>query len=89
NLQLSLSHQEVHHFSTLSQTILSGSYELNAFDSVVGRMIQNGGDTNAYVAYRRTGNRGNEYFLIVGDPNAPTFRPSIILKAVFPMSWKL
>ncbi len=89
NLQLSLSHQQVKHFTTLSQTILSGAYELNAYDSVVGRALQNGRDTNAYVAYRRTGNTGNEYFLIIGDPNARTFRASIVLKAVFPLSWKM
>ena len=88
NLQLRVSHQMVKHFDTQNQTILSGSYEMNAFDSIVGRAIRENSDTNFYVAYRRTGNAGNEYFLIIGDPNSKSFRPSIILKAVFPMNFR-
>jgi hypothetical protein len=88
NFQVSASYQSVRHFTNSSQTILSGSYELNAYDSIVGRVIQSDRDTNGYLAYRRTGNTGNEYFLILGDPNAKKFRPSIVLKAVFPMNLK-
>jgi hypothetical protein len=32
---------------------------------------------------------GAEYFLILGDPNARTFRPSVVLKVVFPLSVKV
>jgi hypothetical protein len=45
-----------------------------------------GGDINAYIAFRRSGNKGAEYFLIFGDPNARQFQASLILKAVFPVS---
>jgi hypothetical protein len=88
NFQLSLSHQTVHHFDTQNQTIVSGSYEISPYDSIVGRAVRQNTDTNFYAAYRRTGNTGNEYFLIIGDPNARSFRASIILKAVFPMNFK-
>ena len=34
-----------------------------------------------------SGNLGNEYYVILGDPNAPTFRARLTLKAVFPLSF--
>ena len=86
--QLAASYQSVRHFDYDSQLIFSGNYDINPFDSVAGRIIQHGGDVNGYLAYRRTGNTGNEYYLILGDPNAQRFRPSIIAKAVFPMNLK-
>lgn len=88
NLQLNLRYQRVDHFDVREQTILSGIYDLNASDAISGRAIRTGGDTNFYLAFRRTGNRGNEYFLILGDPNARTFRTSLVLKAVFPIELK-
>jgi hypothetical protein len=39
---------------------------------------------NAYLSFRKSGNRGAEYFLFLGDPNALTFRASVILKLVVP-----
>lgn len=84
-LQLAISYQRVDHFETSDQLILSGNYELSKFDAISGRAIQRDSDTNFYLAFRRAGNRGNEYFLILGDPNARSFRTSLILKAVFPL----
>ena len=37
------------------------------------------------LAYRRSGNRGNEYFLIFGDPNSKKFRSTLVLKFVMPV----
>lgn len=88
NLQLNLSYQQLDHFDHESLTIFSANYDLNAFDSIGGRAVQQGKDVNYYLAFKRTGNAGNEYYLILGDPNAQRFRPSIVLKAVFPMNWK-
>jgi hypothetical protein len=89
NFQVSGSVQNRRHFDNTTQTILSANYDLNSFDSVAGRVVQQGRDTNFYVAYKRAGNLGNEYFLILGDPNARQFRPSLVLKAVMPMNWRL
>jgi hypothetical protein len=49
NLQLAASYQTVRHFENESQLIMSGSYDINAFDSVSGRLIQRGKDVNAYM----------------------------------------
>lgn len=87
-LQLNASYQQVTHFTRDSLTQLSANYDLDEFDSVGGRAIQRGDDLNYYLAFRRTGNTGAEYYLIFGDPNAQKFKPSIVLKAVFPVEWK-
>lgn len=87
-LQLNLSYQRVEHFETNQQLILSANYELSPIDAISGRAVQRDSDTNFYLAFRRTGNRGNEYFLILGDPNARNFRTSLILKAVIPFEIK-
>ena len=88
NLQLLLSYQLVDHFDTEDQTIFSANYDLNQSDAIGGRFVKRNSDMNFYIAFRRAGNRGNEYFLILGDPNAQTFRPSLILKATFPLQVK-
>ncbi len=88
NLQLLLSYQLVDHFDTEDQTIFSANYDLNQSDAIGGRFVKRNSDMNFYIAFRRAGNRGNEYFLILGDPNALTFRPSLILKATFPLQLK-
>jgi hypothetical protein len=83
-LQLAGSYQVVDRLrERVDQVILTASYDLGADYSISGRLVQRVGDTNAYVALRRSG-LGAEYFLILGDPSARTFRSSVVLKAVFP-----
>ena len=82
--QVNASYQRVNHFTRREQTILSANYDMNAMDSVSGRLISEDGDTNFYLAFRRTGNKGAEYYVILGDPNARSFRTSLVIKAVFP-----
>lgn len=60
----------------------------NAYRAVAARFVQRDSDVSFYLAFRQSGNTGNEYYLIVGDPNSDTFRPSIILKAVFPLEFR-
>ncbi len=67
-----------------SQFILSGVYDIGNDQSINGRLVNTSGDTNFYLAYRKSGNRGAEYFLIVGDPNARQFRTSVTLKVSVP-----
>lgn len=83
--QVSLSVQNLQHFERNTQTILTSSYDVNKSDSFSGRAVRVGSDTNFYLAYRRAGNKGAEYFVILGDPNARSFRTSLVLKASFPL----
>lgn len=66
------------------QAIVGMNYDMGNDQSLSGRMVKRGADWNAYIAFRRSGNRGTEYFLILGDPNAQTFRTSLILKVSMP-----
>jgi hypothetical protein len=54
-----------------------------------GRVVYQSRQTNGYLAFRRSGNRGTEYYLILGDPNAPRFRSSFLLKVVTPFDLAL
>ncbi len=83
-LQLNGSYQVVNHFTDLSQAILSANYDLGNDRSIAGRFVARDDDTNFYVALKQSGNLGAEYFLILGDPNARQFRPSLILKVTVP-----
>lgn len=90
-LQLSGNYQEVRHFEVSSQTIFSLNYDLNMSDSIGGRYIRQNDRTSWYMSFRRVGNRGAEYYLMVGEPLvdfSKKFEASVILKAVFPMDFK-
>ncbi|MBX3120438.1 MAG: hypothetical protein KF784_15370 [Fimbriimonadaceae bacterium] len=67
-----------------SQFILSGVYDIGNDQSINGRLVSRGSDTNVYLAFRRSGNKGAEYFFILGDPNARSFRMSVTLKVSVP-----
>lgn len=87
--QLALSAQEVEHFDKRRQTILTTSYDLGRDQSISGRLVERDGDFSGYFAWRRSGNKGAEYFVVVGDPNSRRFEGSIIVKAVFPFELRL
>lgn len=83
-LSMNLSFQRVDLQETREQTIFGVNYDLMGDRSIGGRLVTSQGDTNWYLSLRRSGNRGIEYYLIVGDPNARTFRGSVILKVAAP-----
>ena len=85
-LQLTLSEQIVRHGDRQEQTILSANWDLGREFAMSGRAVRQAGATNFYLALRRAGNRGAEYYLILGDPNATKFQRSLILKVVVPFS---
>lgn len=87
NLQILGSFQHVDRNGASSQTILAANYDLDESQAIAARMVVRDSDTGFYLAYRQSGNVGNEYYVILGDPNAPTFRARLTLKAVFPMSF--
>jgi len=85
SFQLNLGAQFVDHFRKDKQLVLSGNYDLGNDKSISGRIVQGTHNVNAYVALRRSGNSGTEYFLILGDPNANKFRRSLVLKVSYPL----
>lgn len=68
-----------------TQSVLSANYDFDAYRAVAARLVQRDADVSFYLAFRQSGNAGNEYYLIVGDPNSDSFRPSLIFKAVVPL----
>lgn len=88
-LQLTANYQVVRHRGYEDQLIFSENYDLGRNQSLSGRLVKRGGDVNGFLSYRRAGNRGAEYYLIVGDPNSFKWRNSIILKVVLPFEFKL
>jgi hypothetical protein len=84
-LQLSLSYQQVLRLGKTVDQIIGGfSYDLGRDQSVSGRYVQSEGTSNYYVAFRQSGNKGVEYFMILGDPSADRFTRNLVIKAVFP-----
>lgn len=84
-LQLTGSVQRLRHFDDATQTIVGANFDISQDQSVSGRMVRQGRNTNAYLAWRKAGSFGAEYYVILGDPNARTFRTALVLKAVFPL----
>jgi hypothetical protein len=88
DLQLALRSQWVSHFEDRRQIILGASWTKGLYESIGGRLVERDGKINWHVAWRRSGGKGAEYFLIVGDPNSDQFESSVILKATFPLAVK-
>ena len=80
------SSQWFEHYEKQRQTIATFNYDLGGYQNLAGRLIENEGSLNWHLTYRKAGTQGAEYFMILGDPNAKTFRRSLILKAVFPLT---
>jgi hypothetical protein len=78
---LNYAHQD--YLGTSDQAILTTSYEIDPTRSVSARVVQREEGTNAYLAYRRAGAAGIEYFVILGDPNAQRTSPRLSLKVVW------
>ena len=87
-LQVSFSGQWQSHTSDRRQLITSANWDISKDQSISGRAVYSGNDWNGYLSYRKSGGYGAEYFVILGDPNAETFRSSVIVKAVYPFEIK-
>lgn len=87
-LQMALRHQSVRHFENNDQSILSANFDMGRDQSISGRFVHRDGRNSGYVSWRKSGNRGNEYYVIVGDPNSASFKSSVILKVVMPFEIK-
>lgn len=82
---------------TTTQTILTGTYRLNAFQTISGRLVQQDGSggndqqtigvvrgTNLYFAFSQRVRRGTDLFLLLGDPNSKSTRGQVTLKLIRP-----
>ncbi|MBX7133421.1 MAG: carbohydrate binding family 9 domain-containing protein [Fimbriimonadaceae bacterium] len=68
------------------QLILTAGWEIDPKRAISGRLVRtSGGKTNAYLAYRSSGFKGAEVFVILGDPNAASFRTRVAVKVVIPI----
>ncbi len=65
------------------QHVATLSYEISPSRSIGGRAVVQGADTNWYLSYRSSGERGTETYFIVGDPNTPRFSRQVRVKLVF------
>jgi hypothetical protein len=66
-----------------SQHVVTMNYEMSPIRSVGGRVVMQNSDTNWYLSYRNSGQKGTEAYFILGDPNARRFTRRAALKLVF------
>ena len=88
-MQLSSRMQWVDYRGFDRQWVLSANYDIGKYEAVGGRLVRQGDEWNWYLSYRLSGKRGNEFFVILGDPNAPEFRRALIIKAVIPLTIRI
>ncbi len=83
--------------TTTRQSIVTGTYRLDPFRAISGRLVSQTGTgnaanvgptrgTNLYVGYAQRSRRGTDIFVILGDPNAENTRTRVTIKAVRPIS---
>ncbi len=84
-IQLLVTYQHVDHHDRSDLAIVGMNWDLGRDQYLSGRAVKRDRDWNAYLAFRRSGNKGIEYFLILGDPNAQAFQRILILKVVWPI----
>lgn len=84
-MQLSLRSQFVDYRDQERQHLLSLSYDLDKYQSIAGRLVEENGRSNWYLSYRMSGGKGNEYFLIIGDPRSDQFANRIAFKMTIPL----
>ena len=65
---------------TTTQTVLTGSYHLDPYRSVGGRMLSQDHERNFYVSYGQRMRTGDDIFVIVGDPNAVNTATGVTVK---------
>ncbi|MBL8047674.1 MAG: hypothetical protein JNJ45_03230 [Chthonomonas sp.] len=87
NLDLGLSWYQEEFGPVASQMIGTASWQFDPKRSLSARLVRNGTQTNSYLAYREAGFAGSEIYVILGDPNAPSFRSRLAVKWVMPIGF--
>lgn len=85
-VQVNLSSQFVDYKGFQRQHILSSRYDLNKFETVGGRLVEEGDHVNWYLSFSHSGGRGNEYFFLIGDPRADSFANRFAFKVTVPLT---
>ncbi len=74
-----------------TQSILTGTYRLNPYQTIGGRVVSQGGadqgtglGTDIYFSFSQQVRAGTDVFLLFGDPNSPQTRGKFTLKLVHP-----
>lgn len=75
---------ELGNFTTM-QTVLTGSYHLDPYRSIGGRMISQDHDRNIYLSYGQRMRSGDDIFVIVGDPNSVKTETGVTVKITHPI----
>ncbi len=70
------------HFEKRYQQILTLGYDFSPALSLGSRLIWQAESINIYFALRRSGYAGTDFFIILGDPNAPEFKQRLIAKII-------
>jgi hypothetical protein len=70
------------HFERRYQQILTLAYDFSPALSLGSRLIWQAENINIYFALRRSGYAGTDFFIILGDPNAPEFKQRLIAKVI-------
>jgi len=70
------------HFERRYQQILTLGYDFSPALSLGSRLIWQAESINIYFALRRSGYAGTDFFIILGDPNAPEFKQRLIAKVI-------
>ncbi len=77
-----LSSQIQWHFERRYQQIFTLTYDFSPALSLGSRLIWQAEHVNVYFALRRSGYAGMDFFIILGDPNAPEFKQRLVAKVI-------
>ena len=77
------------HFDKSTQIIGNLNWDMGRNTSLTSRIVRRDEDYNIFFSYRKSGTLGTDYYLIVGDPNARSFKSTVILKIVYPFDFKI
>ena len=77
-----LSSQIQWRFERRYQQILTLTYDFSPALSLGSRLIWQVEGINIYFALRRSGYAGTDFFVILGDPNAPEFKQRLVAKVI-------
>ena len=71
-----------------TQNVATAAWELSPTRSLGGRVVRQRDigkpeRTNVYVSYRSAGEKGTETYVLLGDPNASSFRTQVAVKFVW------
>ncbi|MCX7800967.1 MAG: carbohydrate binding family 9 domain-containing protein [Fimbriimonadales bacterium] len=82
-IDLGLGYARQSYLGEAEQTILTVGSELDERRSITSRIVFQDGRTNAYLAFRNAGFAGTEWYVILGDPNAPEWHTRLAAKLVW------